>query len=588
MPAQTSLTHPQARLLHAGSSRSEWWHSAVFYQIYPRSFASSGAGSVPGIGDLPGITSRLEHIAQLGADAIWLSPFYTSPQKDAGYDVADYRGVDPIFGGDIQYAQDLFERAHELGLRVIVDLVGNHSSDQHPWFQAALRGGPEAPERDLYWFRPGTGENGDNPPTDWQSVFRNSAWTRVCDRADAPGSPWENDKSWYLNMFDSSQPDFNWSNPVVLEEFDSILRFWLDLGADGFRVDVAHGMVKDPALPNWNYDTEMVSGEERGQIPPAPMWNQPGVHDIFRRWHEIFASYEGDRMIVAEAWVSPQDGGIENYVRPDELSQSFNFDFLTCPWTSGDLRRVIAYSLETMDKVGAPTTWVLSNHDVVRAASRMGLAETGKGPNGIAADSEQPDAALGLARARAAHTLMQFLPGSAYVYQGEELGLPEHTSLPHEVRQDPAFFRSEGAEIGRDGCRIPLPWEATAPAFGFSPSGDAWLPQPAEWAALAVDAQLADPQSHLHWYQELLALRKSFGLAHGALFDLSGLGEFAAFELALENQAAAGTLVCATAFDMPVALPAGWDVVFASAELDADANGNLLVPANSTVWLQRK
>ena len=516
--------------VHAGSTGTPgWWRDAVIYQIYPRSFADSDGD---GIGDLPGITSRLAHVAGLGVDAVWLSPFYRSPQRDGGYDVADYRDVDPLFG-TLDDADALLARAHELGLRVIVDLVPNHTSDAHAWFRAALAAGPGSPERARYWFRDGwtdpvTGAvDAERPPTDWRSVFGGAAWSRVCDRQDAPGSAWAEDRQWYLHLFDHTQPDLDWDNPEVRAEFRDVLRFWLDRGVDGFRVDVAHGLIKNRDLPDWAGEVEMVSGEEDGEsgdgavaastpVPAhAPMFDQDGVHEIYREWRSVLAEYSHEPVLVAEAWVEPAER-LVRYVRPDEMHQAFNFHFLTATWDTPALREAVEHSLRAHDSVGATTTWVLSNHDVVRAASRLGLTKTGKGPNGLRASDPQPDDALGLRRARAAALLMLALPGSAYLYQGEELGLPEHTTLDDDLRQDPAYFRTGGAEPGRDGCRVPLPWESEAPGAGFSPSGATWLPQPAEYAALAPDVQDAQAGSTLRLYREALRLRALLGLGRGA------------------------------------------------------------------------
>lgn len=558
--------------LHRITEDSLWWRDAVIYQIYPRSFASSHGP----VGDLAGITARLEHVARLGADAIWMSPFYKSPQKDAGYDVADYRAVDPMFGSN-EDAYVLFDRARALGLRVIVDLVPNHTSDQHVWFQAALAGGPEAPERDLYWFRDGKGEDGNEPPNDWLSIFGGSAWTRVCDRADAPGSAWENDRQWYLNLFDSSQPDLNWANPAVHEEFKDILRFWLDRGVDGFRVDVAHGLAKDPEIPDWQFHWDMVSGgaDIDGDIPAPPMWDRPEVHEIYREWRDVLNEYGPERMLVAEAWVESAEASAR-YVRSDEMSQSFNFDFLISPFTAHDYRRVIADSLRNMDFVGAPTTWVLSNHDVVRATSRMGLSVTGKGSNGIRATDEQPNAQLGAARARAAHMLQSALPGSCYIYQGEELSLPDHTSLPDEVRQDPTFFRSAGREVGRDGQRIPMPWQHDAPAFGFSPDGETWLPQPAEWTDLAADVQDVDEYSSLNFFRRMYALRRKYVLGNAELRDLAPTAPHLHY---LSVRPQRPDIHILMAFDEPVALPEGAEVLLTSSPLSAGVVG-----PNTTAW----
>jgi hypothetical protein len=359
----TPTTSPEGVELSRPHETTDWWRDAVVYQVYPRSFAD---GDGDGIGDLPGITSRLDHLADLGVDALWLSPFYRSPQKDAGYDVADYRDVDPRFG-TIADAEAMIDRAHALGLKVIVDLVPNHTSDQHDWFRAALAAGPGSPERDRYIFRPGRGTNGELPPNDWGSVFGGIAWTRVSERADAPGSAWERDGEWYLHLFDTSQPDVDWSNPEVRTEFESILRFWLDRGVDGFRVDVAHGLVKADGLPDWQWHSEMVSGSavDPESVPPAPMWDQDGVHEIYRSWRAILDTYSPDRVLVAEAWVDT-DERLANYVRPDEMHQAFNFHFLVTPWSAGELRTAIARSLAATDTRAA---WAWRRPGRVRTAS---------------------------------------------------------------------------------------------------------------------------------------------------------------------------------------------------------------------------
>ncbi|WP_435812530.1 glycoside hydrolase family 13 protein [Streptomyces smyrnaeus] len=457
-----------------------WWRDAVIYQIYVRSFADSDGD---GVGDLPGVRQRLPYLAELGVDAVWLTPFYASPQADGGYDVADYRAVDPRFG-ELSDARALVDEAHALGLRVILDIVPNHTSDQHPWFRRALAGDPEARER--YYFRDGRGEHGQLPPNDWESVFGGPAWSRV------PGSAGQ----WYLHLFAPQQPDLNWQHPRVHEEFDSVLRFWLDLGVDGFRIDVAHGMVKAEGLPD-------IGSREQARMVGAqqlPFFDQDGVHEIHRSWRRLLESYGPDRIGVAEAW-APTAERLALYVRPDELHQAFNFHFLQAGWDVGELRRVIEESMAATTGVGAPTTWVLSNHDVVRHRTRLGS----------------------LARARAAALLMLALPGSVYLYQGEELGLPEVTELPDEARQDPAFFRvvpgtsAEGQEGLRDGCRVPLPWETDGPSYGFGPAGG-WLPQPSDWRGLSVQAQTGDPLSTLELYRTALRLRRLLpGLGDSAM-----------------------------------------------------------------------
>ena len=578
MSTDSTLGHITTTLVHAaGSPSAEWWRHAVIYQVYPRSFADA---SGDGIGDLPGITSRLDHLARLGVDAIWLSPFYSSPQADAGYDVADYRDVDPLFG-TLADCDVLLERAHRLGLRVIIDLVPNHTSDEHVWFRAALAAGPGSPERARYLFREGSGEEGELPPNNWTSIFGGSAWTRTTDPGGRPGQ-------WYLHMFDTRQPDLDWTNPEVRDEFESILRFWLDRGVDGFRIDVAHGLVKAPGLPDWDGEASMIEGSldddgSTGVGDSGPMFDQDGVHDIYRAWHRVLAEYDGDRALVAEAWVEPL-ARLVRYVRPDEMHQAFNFSFLTTHWDTAALRTVVTASLAASDEVGAPTTWVLSNHDVVRHTSRLGLAEPGSRPNGIGAEDEQPDEQLGLRRARAATLLMLALPGSAYLYQGEELGLPEHTALDDDLRQDPAWWRSGYTERGRDGCRVPLPWVAEAPGFGFSPTGAAWLPQPDSWATYALDAQRGTRGSTYELYREALRLRRDFHLGSGSLCWVdSAHHDAAAPVLAFANR---DVYVVANLGTEPIALPRSetLHVLLASGELTRSDDGTILVPSDMTVW----
>lgn len=560
-------TSPSTRAvdhLRNAAPGGEWWRSAVIYQIYPRSFADA---SGDGIGDLAGITERLAALSDLGVDAVWLSPFFRSPQRDAGYDVSDYCDVDPIFGTLADF-DALRDRAHELGLRVIVDLVPNHCSSEHPWFQQALAAEPGSPERDRFMFREGKGENGELPPNNWQSIFGGNAWTRITE-ADGTAGP------WYLHIFDTSQPDFNWKNPWVWEQFRQILRFWLDRGVDGFRVDVAHGLMKQEGLPDI---VEPEPGESLAEAmmkpDEVPYWAQPEVHEVYRDWHGILADYQGDRVLCAEAWVEPL-AKAALWVRPDEMHQAFNFSYLGTPWEADRLRDVIDESIAAFTAVGAPSTWVLSNHDVVRHSSRYGLGTYGAAPaSGIGPNSaDKPDDKLGLQRARAATALMLSLPGSAYLYQGEELGLPEVIELDDHVREDPTFHRTNGEVYGRDGCRVPIPWETAAPAFGFSTSGESWLPQPVGFAHFARDLQRGDPGSTLELYRAALALRLQHGLGTGSLAWVDG---YDAEVVALRN----GELtIIANLGTTPVELPAG-DLLLASGPLTGRA-----VPTDTTVWI---
>jgi alpha-glucosidase len=551
----------------AGREPAPWWRSAVIYQIYPRSFADSDGD---GVGDLPGITGRLDHVAQLGADAIWLSPFYSSPQADAGYDVADYRTVDPVFG-TLDDADALLARAHQLGLRVIVDVVPNHTSDRHPWFVEALASPAGSPARARYLFRDGTGRDGEQPPNHWRSMFGGSAWQRVTEPDGSPGQ-------WYLHLFDVHQPDLDWTNLDVHAEFASILRFWLDRGADGFRIDVANGLVKPPGLPDWDRGQDMMQGAVEEDERP-PYWDQDGVHEIYRAWHDVVAPYPGDRVLVAEAWV-PSLERLARYVRPDELDQAFNFEYLLSPWRAKDVRDVITDSLEAMDSVGATTTWVLSNHDVIRHATRFGYPAGSELPKGIGADDPQPDVVLGLRRARAATLLMLALPGSAYLYQGEELGLPEHTTMPDDVRQDPTWARSGHTQRGRDGCRVPIPWEAGAPSCGFGPGPLTWLPQPDDWGRYALDRQVGVPSSTYELYRTALEQRAERELGAGSLAWLEGYDDDV---VAFVN---GRTMVVANLGETPVTLPSDVRVIVSSLELPDDGRG-LVVPTDVTVWAER-
>ncbi|MBG6237250.1 alpha-glucosidase [Mycetocola sp. CAN_C7] len=557
---------------------SEWWRSAVIYQIYPRSFADANGD---GIGDLPGITSRLSALKSLGIDAIWLSPFMTSPQKDAGYDVADYCDVDPIFGSLSDF-DAMTTKAHDYGIRVIVDLVPNHSSDAHPWFQAALAAAPGSPERGRYIFRDGTGENGEIEPNNWQSVFGGPAWTRTTDADGTPGQ-------WYLHIFDTSQPDFDWTNDEVREMFRGVLRFWLDRGVDGFRVDVAHGMIKADGLPDYTPPAEGGSmggsGTPLGLEPAiddigedgAPYWGQEGVHDIYRDWHTLLEEYEGDRVLCAEAWVEPLSK-MAKWVRPDEMQQAFNFPYLETPWQASALRAVIDESLEAFSAVDAPSTWVLSNHDVVRHASRLAVTAENPQGHGIGPKSPgQPIRETGLRRARAATALMLALPGGAYLYQGEELGLPEVIDLPDEARQDPTWFRTDRERYGRDGCRVPIPWEAGTPAYGFNTTGAAWLPQPADWDGYARASQVGVEGSTLELYREALRIRREHGLGLGSLSWVDGFEESV---VAFSNGA---VTVIANTGSTIAAIPEP----FASAEvlLSSGAVDGSTIGADTTVWV---
>jgi len=540
----------------------EWWRTAVIYQVYIRSFADADGD---GVGDLAGIRSRLPYLRDLGVDAVWVTPFYPSPMADGGYDVADYRDIEPVFG-TLADADALITEAHDLGLRVIVDIVPNHSSDRHVWFQAALAAGPGSAERARYVFRPGRGPDGAEPPTDWHSTFGGPAWTRVPDG------------EWYLHLFAPEQPDFDWENPEVVEEFEDILRFWLDRGVDGFRIDVANALKKDQSFPDVGTEDESVLVPHEG--PTHPFWDRDEVHEVYRGWRKVIDTYAGDRAFVAEAWVD-DPGRLALYTRPDELHTAFNFNFVRAAWDADELRRTIDVSMAAATEVGAPTTWVLSNHDVTRHATRYArLDRTGGGvADGERVRPDTPlDPELGLRRARAAVLLLLGLPGSAYVYQGEELGLPEVVDLPEEVLADPIWERSGHRVRGRDGCRVPLPWEPAGPSLGFG-SAEPWLPQPADWADLSVQAQQGVDGSTLELYRSALRLRREL-LGRGGLEWLDS----PAGSLVFRRRTPAGEVLCAVNLGTEaIDLPTYDRVLLSSVPLEGDHPHQL--PGDGAVWL---
>jgi alpha-glucosidase len=546
--------------------RTRWWRDSVVYQLYVRSFADSDGD---GIGDLRGVYSKLDYLADLGVDALWLNPFYPSPQIDAGYDVADYRSVDPVFGS-LDDVDAVLERAHALGLRVLVDLVPNHTSDQHPWFRQARSAAPGSPERARYLFRDGRGLHGEEPPNDWQSNFGGSAWTRVREADGRPGQ-------WYLHLFAPEQPDLDWTNDEVRAEFESILRFWLSRGVDGFRIDVAHGLAKDPGLP------DLAGRLETGGLAAEghPHWDQDEVHEVYRAWRAVLDTYPGDPVFVGEIWVSGRDR-LARYLRPDELHTGFGFSFLVAPWTAARLRAAVDETLATVESVGAPATWVLSNHDVMRSVSRFARPQTES--SRYLLDQfigEAGDLSIGSRRARAAALLMLALPGACYLYQGEELGLPEVEDLPEAVLADPTWRRSGGRLRGRDGCRVPIPWSGEKPPYGFS-EGDVaepWLPQPGDWGPYTVEAEQQQADSMLNLYRAALRLRhESPALGDGRMRWLDSPPDVLLF--AREPGFACLVNVGAGA----VELPRGSRIVLSSAEIPADG----LVPQDTAVWLETR
>ena len=534
-----------------------WWQTAVVYQVYIRSFAD---GSGDGIGDVQGLRQRLPYLAELGVDAIWINPWYPSPMADAGYDVADYRDIEPSYG-TLDEAQAAIAEAHTLGIKVLLDIVPNHTSDQHAWFRAALAGQPQARAR--YHVRPGRGAGGELPPNNWQSIFGGPAWTRLADG------------DWYLHLFAPGQPDLNWDHPEVRTEFEDILAFWFDRGVDGFRIDVAHGLVKKAGLPD---TVSAAPGSLVESNEGHPAWDQDGVHEIYRGWRAVADRYAPERIFIAEAWVGSNER-LARYLRPDELHTAFQFDFLRTPWRAEVMRAVIDDAIGAAATVGAPPTWVLSNHDVTRTVTRFARSQpehlVGTDWERNRWGDEDPDHALGRKRARAAALVQLALPGTAYVYQGEELALEEIEDLPDDVRQDPTWAQSGFTDVGRDGCRIPLPWTDTAPPYGFAAgSGSAtWLPQPAHWGEHSVEAQERDPDSTLNLYRAALALRRTMWRDAGDVKWLTVTPDVAAFERG-------GAQCWVNTGDADVALP---DV--ASVALTSAPGVDRVLPPDCAVWL---
>jgi alpha-glucosidase len=566
-----------------------WWQDAAIYQLYVRSFAD---GSGDGVGDLAGVRARLPYLAALGIDAIWFNPWYPSPMADAGYDISDYRSVDPVFG-TLAEAEALIGEAHAHGIRIIVDIVPNHASDCHPWFTAALAAGPGSAARDRFWFRPGRGSHGELPPNRWQSIFGGPAWTRVTEPDGSAGE-------WYLHLFAPEQPDFNWGSADVRREFEDVLRFWFDRGADGIRIDSAALLGKDPDLPDLPDRPGLDGGQSPG--PAHPYVDRDEVHDVYRSWRAIADSYgagragagqsgagqsgaaqPGDRMLIGEVWL-PEAARLAAYVSPAELHTVFNFPYLNCPWDAAALRAVIDQTLALSAPSGSPATWVLSNHDVDRVVSRYGRPDTGFDLDRRPYFHRLPvDLALGTRRARAAALLTLALPGSVYVYQGEELGLGEVQDIPDELRQDPIWTRTAGTDPGRDGSRVPLPWSGNEPPFGFSSAGARpWLPQPKEWRDLTVAAESADPDSMLALYRAALRRRRAEpSLGGGTLTWLPSPDGVLTFDREAGGPGPAVRCV-ANLSAVPVAVPAHAAVLLASAPLEE----GLLHP-DTAVWLRR-
>ncbi|CAM3105363.1 Oligo-1,6-glucosidase [Arthrobacter ulcerisalmonis] len=550
---------------------ANWWRQASVYQIYPRSFADSNGD---GMGDLPGVTSRVPYLKALGVDAVWLSPFYPSALADGGYDVDDYRNVDPRLGS-LDDFDEMAAALHAAGIRLIVDIVPNHSSDRHEWFKEALIAPKGSAARARYIFRDGLGVNGELPPSDWESVFGGPAWERLTEPDGQPGQ-------WYLHLFAKEQPDFNWDNPEVREDFLATLRFWSDRGVDGFRVDVAHALTKN--LPEVLPSKAELPSEGENALGAHPLWDRDEVHEIYAEWGKVFNEYTPPRTAVAEAWVHADRRA--RYASPDGLGQAFNFDLLQADFDAEQFRSIITTNLAEADASGASSTWVFSNHDVIRHATRYGLPAAGPAVEGAimagnagkawllaGGDPSAVDTLLGLRRATAASLLMFALPGSAYLYQGEELGLQEVGNIPDADRQDPSFFRNPGVDVGRDGCRVPLPWTDQSTSFGFG-TGGSHLPQPEWFAGASVAAQEPLQDSTLSMYRKALALRSQLQAGEELEWLVTGRPDVLAF------RRPNGWTSVTNFGEEPFQLLEG-SVLVTSAPLDAG-----LLPGCATAWLQ--
>lgn len=555
---------PQLSALHRDWNDADWWRNAVVYQIYPRSFADANGD---GIGDLQGMLHRVDYLEDLGIDAVWLSPFYPSPLADGGYDVADYCCVDPRIGS-LEEFDELVAALHQRGIKMIIDIVPNHTSDQHPWFQEALEAAPGSAARDRYIFRPGSGADGNQPPADWISLFGGPAWTRCADG------------SWYLHTFAKEQPDLNWDNPEVRQLFLDVLTFWADRGVDGFRIDTAHLLAK--SLPD-----QLPSQEELDTwsgVGDHPLKDRDDLREIYRTWRGVFNRYDPPKMAVAEAAVPAER--VPMYASSETLGQSFFFDLMLCEYSAPRFRHTIDRCLAVAAQAKSPVTWVLNNHDAVRTASRYGTQFAGIDSRGepirkygmdwLLADGDPAlcDAPRGLRRARAAALLMLGLPGSAYLYQGEELGLPEVAEIPDAQRQDPSFFRNPGVDVGRDGCRVPLPWNAEAPSFGFGTAAP-HLPQPLWFSQYTVAREQHDEGSTLRLYQRALQLRRL--LQDGATsIEWETIGDDDVLHFSRNDK----WHVVANFGTAPCPLPSG-EVLLSSQPVHDQ------IPGETTVWLRR-
>ncbi|MEP7046878.1 MAG: alpha-amylase family glycosyl hydrolase [Ilumatobacteraceae bacterium] len=552
-----------------------WWNDAVVYQLYPRSFADSNGD---GIGDFEGIRGRLDYLRDLGVDAIWLSPCFPSPQADHGYDVADYFDIEPKYGTLTDFDHMLAD-AKERGIKIMLDIVPNHCSSEHAWFQAALKAAPGSPERARYWFKDGKGPNGDEPPNNWRAIFGGPAWTRVTEADGTPGQ-------WYEHTFTPGQPDFNWYNQDVIDYFDRMLTFWFDRGVEGIRVDAVPVLGKDPDLPDAPPSPPgLTDAQAWGYNPYAHFY--PSAHVVWKHWRTLIDNYEAAHpgrhiVTISEAYGTPEV--TRSFLQGDEFHQNFAFELMLITWLAKPMRDAISGSLDMLEAVGGDPAWTQNNHDTQRIVTRLGRLNANDpaawtGNNLVYVDAPI-DPALGRRRARAAITLTAALPGALYLFQGEELGLEEYLEMPADARQDPLFIRTDGAELGRDGCRVPLPWTTDpATAFGFSPTpATPWLPQPDDWGEHSVEREVATADSMLAWYRTLLAHRP---LLTGTLkwIDVDvDLGEVLAFE---RDGVLVVTNVGGEAVDLPADLVAGRSVILAT-QPDTTATH---LPSDTCVWL---
>jgi alpha-glucosidase len=463
----------------------QWWQTGVVYQIYPRSFHDANGD---GVGDLAGIVEKLPYLQTLGVDAIWISPIFPSPMADFGYDVADYKGIDPLFGslGDFRR---LLEEAHARGIRVILDFVPNHSSSQHPWFLAS-RASRENDKRDWYLWRDPAADGG--PPNNWRSVFGGSAWTFD-----------ESTGQYYYHAFLKEQPDLNWRNPDVRAAMFDVLRFWLDLGVDGFRIDVIWHLMKDQELRDNppNPDLTRVRSPYY-ELLPIHSCDQPEIHELIQAMRALADSY-GERVLIGEIYL-PVNRLIEYYGREgDGIHLPYNFQLIKLPWEARTIGAAIDAYEALLPQFAWPN-WVLGNHDKPRIASRVGSAQ-----------------------ARVAAMLLLTLRGTPTIYYGDELGMSD-VPIPPELEQDPFGKNVPGRGLGRDPVRTPMQW-SDAPHAGFT-TATPWLPVAEDYRIANVEAEDADPASMLSLHRRLLALRRELPALHaGAYAGVAAPGDVVAY-----------------------------------------------------------